>query len=418
MTGASGRLGRLVVARLHAEGRSVRALSRRPPAAGAADAAPSGSSGTQWHVGDVSTGHGLAAAFDGTGTVIHCATDPRGDDEGSARRLVHGASRAGSAHVVFVSIVGVDRIPYSYYRTKRAAELVLESSGLPITVLRATQFHELVVRACAALARLLVLPVPAGTSFQPVAADEVAGALVELSGSPPAGRVPGLAGPEVLTTRQLAATYLGARGRQRPILPVRLPGAAFSGPRREAHLAPDRAVGSTTFAEHCSATSPAPRSDSPAAARGRPAHDRLPGPQPCRRRVHAVAMIERQLVSSGGRWEELVGYSRAVRVGSWVSVSGTTAAAPGGGAVGGTDIEAQAREVLSRIADALEQAGARLEHVVRTRIFVTDIRRWEDVARIHREVFGAIRPATSMVEVRSLIDPTLLVEIEADAVIS
>ena len=127
--------------------------------------------------------------------------------------------------------------------------------------------------------------------------------------------------------------------------------------------------------------------------------------------------MQRQLVSSGALWEPVVGYSRAVRVGPWVSIAGTTAAAEGGGAVGGTDIGAQTREALRRIAAALAQAGARLEDVVRTRMFVTDISRWEEVGRVHGEIFASIRPATSMVEVSSLIDPVLLVEIEADAIV-
>ena len=128
-------------------------------------------------------------------------------------------------------------------------------------------------------------------------------------------------------------------------------------------------------------------------------------------------MTERRLVSAGTVWAAGVGYSRAVRVGQWISVSGTTAAAEGGGAVGGDDIGAQTREALRRIAIALEQLGARTEDVVRTRMFVTDIGRWAEVGRAHGEVFGSIRPATSMVEVSSLIDPALLVEIEADAVV-
>jgi len=127
--------------------------------------------------------------------------------------------------------------------------------------------------------------------------------------------------------------------------------------------------------------------------------------------------MKRQMISPGARWESLVGYSRAVRVGQWVSVAGSTAAVEGGGAVGGDDMEDQAREPLRRIQLALEEAGARLEDVVRTRMFVTDISRWEEVARALGEIFAAIRPATSMVEVSKLIDPALLVEIEADAVI-
>ncbi len=129
-------------------------------------------------------------------------------------------------------------------------------------------------------------------------------------------------------------------------------------------------------------------------------------------------MTDRQLVSSGAVWEAVVGYSRAVRVGRAIYVSGTTAASPDGEEpVGGDDVGAQAREVLRRIAAALEQAGSGLEDVVRTRMFVTDISQWEQVGRVHGEVFGDIRPATTMVEVSKLIDPGLLVEIEADAVL-
>ena len=127
-------------------------------------------------------------------------------------------------------------------------------------------------------------------------------------------------------------------------------------------------------------------------------------------------MTQRRLVPAGTVWDAVVGYSRAVRIGQWVSVSGTTAAAEGGGAVGGDDIAAQTREALRRIAVALDQVGARLDDVVRTRMFVTDIGRWAEVGRAHGEVFGSIRPVTSMVEVRALIDPDMLVEIEADAV--
>ena len=122
-------------------------------------------------------------------------------------------------------------------------------------------------------------------------------------------------------------------------------------------------------------------------------------------------------MSSGAEWEPVVGYSRAVRVGPWVSVAGTTAALPGGGAVGGDDPAEQAREAVRRIAAALERVGAGLEHVVRTRMYVTDISRWEEVGRAHGEFFADIRPASTMVQVAALIDPALLVEIEADAVL-
>jgi enamine deaminase RidA (YjgF/YER057c/UK114 family) len=123
-------------------------------------------------------------------------------------------------------------------------------------------------------------------------------------------------------------------------------------------------------------------------------------------------------VSSGTQWEPIVGYSRAVRVGDVVCVSGTTATGPDGRIVGVGDPAAQTRQVIENLRTALAQTGARLEDVVRTRIYVTDISRWDAIGRVHGEYFAEIRPATSMVEVRALIDPEMLVEIEADAIIA
>jgi enamine deaminase RidA (YjgF/YER057c/UK114 family) len=127
--------------------------------------------------------------------------------------------------------------------------------------------------------------------------------------------------------------------------------------------------------------------------------------------------MARQNISSGSQWEPLVGYSRAVRIGNIVTVSGTVGVHADGSIVEG-DVYAQAKRALEIIVAALEQAGAAPKDVVRTRIFTTDISRWQEIGRAHAEIFGGIRPATSMVQVAALIDPAHLVEIEADAIIA
>ena len=125
--------------------------------------------------------------------------------------------------------------------------------------------------------------------------------------------------------------------------------------------------------------------------------------------------MERINHSTGSKWEPIIGYSRAVRIGPFIYVSGTTASGPDGNIVGIDDPYAQTRQILTNINKALAAVGAGPQHVVRTRIYLTDISRWEDVGRAHGEVFGTIRPATAMVEVAKLISPEILVEIEADA---
>ncbi|MBK6563266.1 RidA family protein [Candidatus Amarobacter glycogenicus] len=127
--------------------------------------------------------------------------------------------------------------------------------------------------------------------------------------------------------------------------------------------------------------------------------------------------MKRRLISSGGPWEDVVGYSRAVRVGDSVFVAGTTSAEPDGAIFGGDDGYLQAKRCFEIIERALHQAGAGMRHVVRTRMFVTDIRRWEEFSKAHGEVFRDIKPAATMVQVSALMAPGMLIEIEVDAVV-
>lgn len=248
VTGGTGTLGRAVVERLLAAGHEVRVLSRRPGPA--AEAVP-----YTWLTGDLRTGAGIDAAVAGAGSIIHCASGPRGDVE-ATRNLIAAAQRAGSPHLIYISIVGVDHVPLGYYRAKFDVERLIEDSGLSWTILRTTQFHDLILRGCTKLARLPVMLVPADTSFQPIDVREVADRLVDLSTMAPRERVPDMGGPEIRSTRDLACSYLRVRGHNRVVLSVQLPGAVFAGFRRGDHLAPDRAVGRFTFEEFLASGSP------------------------------------------------------------------------------------------------------------------------------------------------------------------
>ncbi|MEV5014739.1 SDR family oxidoreductase [Streptomyces sp. NPDC053780] len=238
VTGGTGTLGRLVTERLRTDGHEVRVLSRHSP---------------PYAVDLRENGGGLDAALGGVETVVHCATSPRGGDERAASNLVAAARRAGVAHLVYISIVGVDRVPYGYYRSKLAVERTVEESGLGWTVLRATQFHDLVAQVLQALAKAPVLPLPAGIRDQPVEVAEVADRLAALAAGAPAGRVADMGGPEVRTFESLARAYLRATGRRRAVVKVPLAGKTYRAFRAGGHLAPGRAVGTGTFEEYLAA---------------------------------------------------------------------------------------------------------------------------------------------------------------------
>ncbi len=248
VTGGTGTLGRLVVVRLLDAGCKVRVLSRRSREAG---------EGIELVTGDLATGEGIDTAVEGAEIIVHCAGSSKGDEE-KALNLVRAASRAGSRHLVYISVVGADRIPvvsgvdramFGYFASKRAAERAVADSGLPWTTLRATQFHDLSFMTARQMARLPVIPVPAGFRFQPIDAEEVAARLAELALGTPAGLVPDMGGPRVYGMAELVRGYLRANHRHRPIIPVWLPGKAARAVRAGANLAREQAVGRRTWEE-------------------------------------------------------------------------------------------------------------------------------------------------------------------------
>ena len=233
VTGGTGPLGRVVVDRLRSQDHDVRVVSRHSPT---------------WPI-DLRDGIGLAAALDGVDAIVHCASTPTGGDVDSARHLVSAAAAAGVRHLVYISIVGVDVVPLGYYRTKLAAERVIEESGLGWTIQRATQFHDLVARLFAMSARVpFLMPVPS-FRFQPVDMHDVAARLCELAVGDPVGRATDLGGPEVRTAVDLAHGYLRERGLQRRVVPLRLPGKLFGAYQRGGNLVPEHADGKITFEE-------------------------------------------------------------------------------------------------------------------------------------------------------------------------
>lgn len=240
VTGGTGTLGRPLVTKLLADGADVRVMSRRPRPEG--DDRPCG-----WAEADLVTGRGLDEAVSGVATIVHCATTVR-KDVAVTRKLVEAARRAGQPHLVYVSIVGIDQVPFSYYRAKLAAERVVEESELPWTVLRATQFHDLVAGITLAQRWLPLVVVPSGFRFQPVEVAEVADRLVELVRGGPVGRAADLGGPRVRDARELARATLRAAGRRRVTVPMWLPGRTARAFRAGGNLAaPDRATGTVTF---------------------------------------------------------------------------------------------------------------------------------------------------------------------------
>src|SRR4051812_20373933 len=241
VTGGTGRLGQRLIGPLQAAGHSVRQMSRRG----------TGPGGVR---GDLATGLDLTSALTGAELVVHAASDPRGNpwevDVAGTRRLVQAVDRDRLRHLVYVSIVGVDRIPYGYYRAKFAAEQVLLASGLPVTLLRVTQFHDFVDFLLDSARRGPVLPVPMGWRVQPVDVGEVAGHVAEVAGGAPTGGVVEFGGPEELSAADLARSWAAVRAPGAHVVATPVPGKLSTAFRDGGALPSGGARGRRTYAQH------------------------------------------------------------------------------------------------------------------------------------------------------------------------
>lgn len=235
VTGGSGTLGSYLVRRLREAHNEVRVLSRR--------------SGVGTHRGDLSSGEGVRAAVRGTQIIVHAASDTRRlgwSDVDQTRHLLEAV--AGSVdHLVYVSIVGIDAIPFRYYRQKLRCEELVLGSGIPATVLRATQFHELLAIVFGSLQRLPLAPLPAEFRFQTVAASEVANRLVEIVGQRPLARAGDIGGPQVMDMAQMARSWREKRGRPRRFLELRVPGKVARAFREGLNTCPEHPYGEQTW---------------------------------------------------------------------------------------------------------------------------------------------------------------------------
>jgi uncharacterized protein YbjT (DUF2867 family) len=237
VTGGTGTLGRALVAGLREDAHEVRVLSRRAKE----DA----------YAGDLATGVGIDAAASGVDLVVHAASDTRRlgrSDVEQTRNLLRACSGVG--HFVYVSIVGIDVIPFGYYRRKLACEREVERSGLPYTILRATQFHELIAMVLRPIERLPLAPLPLDFRFQPVAAADVAGRLCQVVAAAPAGGVVQFGGPEMFSLEEMAREWRTAHA-GRPRLPWRLPipGRVADGFRKGLNTCPEQAFGVERWAD-------------------------------------------------------------------------------------------------------------------------------------------------------------------------
>lgn len=245
VTGATGTLGTALRPRLTAAGHEVRAASRSPPEEVEGD--------LDWVELDLSEDTGYESALENVDVVIHAATAPQGDtgavDVRGTKRLLEAAEEAGVENFLYPSIVGIDSIPFSYYKHKVAAETAVKESEIPATIVRATQFHSFVAEMLGYVAKLPVWPLPTKMQIQPVDADEVADIIVDHATPTASGRIDSIGGPEIHSVRNLAKAYRNARGLRRPIIRAPIPSKTVAAFRTGHATCPDYRVGTTTWRE-------------------------------------------------------------------------------------------------------------------------------------------------------------------------
>ncbi len=246
VTGGTGVLGRELVPRLAKAGHTVRVMSRR---AGSSNAAGD----VEWAQADIMTGAGLGEAVRDVQAIMHAASSPqkktRETDVEGTRRLLEAAKAAGVANFYYISIVGIDRIKYGYYNAKLAAEKVIEESGVPYTILRATQFHPLLAETfLPMMTRGPFMFLPGAIKFQLIDAGEVAEHMVATLANGPGGHLPDIGGPEVQTAKEIAREWMKARGKRYTTIP--LPALSFLGAMaRGYNCCPENRFGKKTWQE-------------------------------------------------------------------------------------------------------------------------------------------------------------------------
>ncbi|MEV0896927.1 NAD(P)H-binding protein [Actinoplanes sp. NPDC049802] len=240
VTGASGTLGTAVTPVLAAAGFQIRPMSRK--------ARPG------WVTADLVTGAGLVEAVHGVDAIVHLASSPgrkqRETDVEGTRRLLAAAATAGVRHALYVSIVGIDRVPFGYYRAKLATEAVVREAGVPFTILRATQFPSLVDTLFTVSSRMGPLIVDPRLRMQPVHVHDVAQRIAGLLGEPPTGQVVEIAGPRVMTFAEMAGPWAAARGTRRPVWSVRLPGGLVRSVREGGLISTGGSTGTRTWDDY------------------------------------------------------------------------------------------------------------------------------------------------------------------------